>query len=100
MIELILHVFRNGKPKASVVKFRSLSSKEIDLNDSLERSKKSNKNLKPKSRQPQSKEHTHPEETETFQDIIDRFRENLIKSEEKAESLGGEQWMQVGILVK
>lgn len=63
MIELLLQVFRNGKPKTSVVKFRSLSSKEIDLNDSLEKSKKSNKNLKPKSRPPQSKEHTHPEET-------------------------------------
>lgn len=63
-----------------MVKFRSLSSKEIDLNDSLEKSKRSNKNLKNKSRQ-QGKEHVHPEESETFQDLIERFRENIMKSE-------------------
>jgi hypothetical protein len=80
LIELLLQVFRNGKPKVSVVKFRSLSSKEIDLNDSLERSKRSNKNLKTKSR-PQGKEHTHPDEAETLQDLIGRFSENIIKSE-------------------
>jgi hypothetical protein len=76
-------VFRkDGKLKSSVVKFRSLSSKEIDLNDSMEHSKRSNKNLKGKSKPLQGTQHSNQsDEGEGYQEMIDRIKENLIKSE-------------------
>lgn len=84
-----------------MVKFRSLSSKEIDLNDSVERSKRSNKNLKGKSKPLQATQRSHHEDdVDTFQDIIEKFTENLAKSQEKADALNNERWIDIGILVK
>ena len=48
IIELFIQVFRKESKlkSSSLANYRSLSSKEIDMHDSLERSKRSNKNVK------------------------------------------------------